>query len=200
MVYIEHIDQNLGVVVEHLSLDRKMELDVVVSEFPELNLFEVNFNPEIRHVHVSKLNIPCDCVSASVGNILEGVKQFFCPKLKQLSVIVQSLASLGQKLFQGFSLFDLEKVKIVFFVSSIVVIEAQVAREVFGLQKLLASSNLIVELIQDVIIWETTRNLVALHWEVFVSTIGDHFAHACVVLLEHLYSLFPVVDRPNLTI
>lgn len=48
--------------------------------------------------------------------------------------------------------------------------------------------------------WETLWDLIALNWEIFISTICNDLHHASLVLLENLESLFPVMYSSDSTI
>lgn len=172
-----------------------MIVDVFISECAKFNLLHSNLNTKITNIDIPEGNTSLNIVSAPICNVFESIQKFFGPELEEVLIISEYLASFVKELLEGFSLLDVEEVEVVVFICHI--IKSQIWLEIFGSQKLLASSNLTVKLVQYFKMGEASWNLIALHSKIFVRTKSQHFLHSCIVLFEDLDGLFSEVDLPN---
>jgi len=80
------------------------------------------------------------------------------------------------------------------------VVKTKVAWEVLAPEQLFASTNLVVELVKHVVVWEAMWNLEAFNWEVVIGTVSDNLKHTSIKFLDNFDGLLAVMDCSHFSV
>ena len=121
----QHLDQELGVHLEHLALHVHVVVQIVVSLLSELDLLEVNLDANVADIHILQAEVLLEAVCALVGDVPESVQQLLGPILEERYLWHECLSKIGQQLLQWLTFLDFKEVLVVVGVGHVV--EAEVA-------------------------------------------------------------------------
>ena len=142
----QHLDQELGVHLEHLTFYVHVVVQVVVSLLSKLDLLKVALDANVADIHILQAEVLLKAVRALVGDVSECIQQLLRPVLEERYLWHECLSKISQQLLQRFALLDFKEVLVIFDVGHIV--EAKITWAVLGKQQLFGSSDLIEELRQ----------------------------------------------------
>ena len=69
----EHLDQELGIHLEHLTLDMHVVVQIVVSLLSKLDLLEVDLDSNVTYIDVLETEVLLKAIGTLVGDVAEGV-------------------------------------------------------------------------------------------------------------------------------
>ena len=90
-----------------------MVVDVVVSLLTELDLPQKHFDADFAHIDILECEALIEAKCALVGDIAEGIQEFFSPAFEHRDVRLQSLAQIRKQLLKWLSFLDLKEVLVV---------------------------------------------------------------------------------------
>ena len=125
----KHLDQELGVHLEHLAFYVHVVVQVVVSLLSKLDLLEVDLDANVADIHILQAEVLLEAVRALVGDVSECIQQLLRPVLEERYLWHECLSKISQQLLQRLTLLDFKEVLVVVGVCHVV--EAEVARAVF---------------------------------------------------------------------
>jgi len=88
-------------------------LEIFIPKLSKLDFLDVNLNTEVRDIYIFERDVAFNCVSGSISDVFESIEELFCPELEKLLRVLQYLACFDQVKLESFTLFDVEKVKVV---------------------------------------------------------------------------------------